>query len=219
VASGPLFVTAFTAIGSRRAGYDWRRHAVSSLGAGPGGWVQRANFVIVGSLYCLAALGMTVSPTPKRCRDRRAVAAIIGGAGLGLISSGWFVTDPVGGYLPAQLAGVPDNAPRSPTPTRDGMFHNLSAIPIFIGIPLATFVSAGSSTRRGDFAWAGYSAGSGVAMTAAFLLFGAAFGQGPRLDGWGGLFQRISIAAGFGWVSALSLRILGTRSRCWKAHP
>ncbi|MHB1835858.1 MAG: DUF998 domain-containing protein, partial [Solirubrobacteraceae bacterium] len=45
VVAGPLFVTAFTAIGARRAGYDWRRHAVSSLADGRGGRAQRANFM------------------------------------------------------------------------------------------------------------------------------------------------------------------------------
>ena len=32
VVAGPLFGGSFTVIGARRAGYDWRRHAVSSLG-------------------------------------------------------------------------------------------------------------------------------------------------------------------------------------------
>jgi hypothetical protein len=41
-------------------------------------------------------------------------------------------------------------------------------------------------------------------MTAAFALFGGA----PRLAGHGGVFQRISVATGFGWLSALSLRAL-----------
>jgi hypothetical protein len=45
-------------------------------------------------------------------------------------------------------------------------------------------------------------------MTSAFVLFGAAFGGAPRLAGLGGVMQRVSIAAGFGWLSALSLRVL-----------
>jgi hypothetical protein len=40
VVAGPLFVSSFTAIGARRAGYDWRRHAVSSLADGRAGWLQ-----------------------------------------------------------------------------------------------------------------------------------------------------------------------------------
>jgi hypothetical protein len=45
-------------------------------------------------------------------------------------------------------------------------------------------------------------------MTSAFGLFGAAFVGAPRLAGRGGVFQRISITAGFGWLSVLSLRTL-----------
>jgi hypothetical protein len=53
-----VFVGAFTAIGARRSGYDWRRHAVSSLADGREGWLQRANFMLVGGLYCVAARGL-----------------------------------------------------------------------------------------------------------------------------------------------------------------
>jgi hypothetical protein len=47
------FVSGFTAIGARRAGYDWRRHAVSSLAEGRGGWLQRADFALTWLLYCM----------------------------------------------------------------------------------------------------------------------------------------------------------------------
>jgi hypothetical protein len=50
-------------------------------------------------------------------------------------------------------------------------------------------------------------------MTRAFVLFGAAFGGTPRLAGRGGFWQRISIAIGFGWLSALSLRALASVNR------
>jgi len=43
-------------------------------------------------------------------------------------------------------------------------------------------------------------------MAGSCALFGAAFGGTPTLVRRGGLFQRVSIVAGFGWLSALSLR-------------
>jgi uncharacterized membrane protein YbjE (DUF340 family) len=51
-------------------------------------------------------------------------------------------------------------------------------------------------------------------MAGAFMLvLGAAVGRGvSRLAGRSGVVQRISIASGFGWLSALSLRAL-TSSR------
>ena len=85
-------MSAFTAIGARRAGYDWRRHAVSSLADGSEGWSQRANFVLVGGLYCLGAQGLAQSP--KRIVGPPVVPALICAAGAGLIGSGLFVTDP-----------------------------------------------------------------------------------------------------------------------------
>jgi Protein of unknown function (DUF998) len=206
VAAAPLFVGSFTAIGARRAGYDWRRHAVSSLAVGRDGWLQRANFIVTGSLFCIAADGLARSP--KQTRGPRVVPPLIFGVGGGLIGSGLFVTDPVAGFPPSSADH--DQADRAPSvvPTREGRLHNLCAIPIFDGIPTAALTWATFAVRRGQYRWAGYAVGSAIAMTSAFVLFGAAFGGAPRLAGLGGVMQRVSIATGFGWLSALSLRVL-----------
>jgi hypothetical protein len=208
VAAGPLFVSTFIAIGARRDGYDWRRHAVSSLAAGRRGWLQRANFIVTGSLVCIAAHGLARSS--KQTRGPGVVPTLIFGVGGGLIGSGLFVTDPVAGFPPSP--GGHDEAGRAPSvvPTRQGRLHNLCAIPIFAGIPIAALTCATFAGRRGEYRWASYSAGSASAMTSAFVLFGAAFGGVPRLAGRGGVMQRVSIATGFGWLSALSLRALAS---------
>ena len=80
--AGPLFVSAFTAIGARRAGYDWRRHAVSSLANGRLGWLQRANFIYTGASYVAAASGLAACQW--RVVGGRAVPVLVGAAGLGL---------------------------------------------------------------------------------------------------------------------------------------
>jgi hypothetical protein len=207
VIAGPLFVITFTAIGARREGYDWRRNAVSSLADGRGGWSQRANFMLAGGLYCLGAQGLAGSP--ERIVEPPVVPALIFGAGVGLIGSGLFVTDPVAGFPPrARDPDGLDGARPSVQLTRRGKLHNLCAIPIFGGIPVAAMTCAGSAARRGEYRWAACSAGSAIAMAGAFLLCGAAFGGARHLAGRGGVFQRISIATGFGWISALSLRAL-----------
>jgi hypothetical protein len=196
-------VSAFTAIGARRAGYDWRRYAVSSLADGPEGRTQRANFMIAGALYCVAARGLT--RCPQKIAGPSVVPTIILAAGVGLIGSGVFVTDPVAGFPPAEQA--PDGISAPGAPTRAGTLHNLCAIPIFAGIPLAALACAGSAAGRREYRWATYCAGSAIGTTGTFALFGVAFGGGaPRLAGRAGVFQRISIATGFGWLSALSLR-------------
>jgi hypothetical protein len=133
---------------------------------------------------------------------------LIFGVGAGLVGSGLFVTDPVGGFPPS--SGDQDGADHTLAiaPTRSGRLHNLCAVPIFAGIPAAALTCAVSGARRREYRWASYSAGSAIVMTGAFGLFGAAFGGAPRLAGRGGVFQRISIVTGFGWLSALSLRAL-----------
>ena len=202
--AGPLFAGACTAIGATRAGYDWRRLPVSSLTIGRSGWLQRVNFLVAGVLYSCAARGLRCSPS--RRVGPRAVAALVAGAGMGLIGSGMFVTDPVGGF-PGETST--DHAGRT-APTPAGQLHNLSAIPIFAGIPVAGMASAATALRHGDWRWASYSAASSLAMVGTFLLFASAFGTGSRVGRKGGLFQRLSIGAGFGWLTALSLRALSS---------
>jgi hypothetical protein len=133
---------------------------------------------------------------------------LVGAAGVGLFGSGVFETDPVGGF-PPQSTDVDSSdtiAPKRPTQTLPGTLHNLFAIPIFAGIPLAGVLSAVSFAKRREYRWASYSAGSSILMVASFLLFGAAFAEKPKLAGKGGVFQRLSIVTGFGWMSVLSLR-------------
>ncbi len=204
VVAGPLFVSSFVAIGARRTGYDWRRHPVSSLAAGRGGWSQRTNFAFTGALYCIAARGL--ARCSKRTAGPRAVPMLIFGVGSGLIGSGLFVTDPVAGFPPSAGDSADPDRPRPLVPTRTGTLHNLCAIPIFVGIPVAALVYATSAARKKEYRWASYSACSAVAMTGSFALFGAAFGGASRFAGRGGVYQRISISIGFGWLSALSVR-------------
>jgi Protein of unknown function (DUF998) len=204
--AGPLFVTAFTAIGAARRGYDWRRHPVSSLAIGRRGWHQRTNFILAGVLYSCAAAGLGRSD--RRRIGPRAVPALVAGAGIGLIGSGLFVTDYVGDLLSKgpeeNNRGLADAAPTRPT--RAGQMHNLCGIPVFAGIPIAGLASAATAVRSGDYRWACYSAGSSTVMAGSLLLFGAAIRGQSHLRGKSGVFQRISIVTGLGWLSSLSLR-------------
>ena len=72
--AGPLFASAFTAIGAARAGYDWERLPVSSLAIGRHGWLQRMNFVVAGVLYSCAGGGL------RRSANRRVGPRAVSGA-------------------------------------------------------------------------------------------------------------------------------------------
>jgi hypothetical protein len=73
---------------------------------------------------------------------------------------------------------------------------------------VAGLAAAVAGVRARDYRWACYSASSSLAMVGSFVVFGAAFGGKSNLARSGGILQRLSIAAGFGWVTALSCRTL-----------
>jgi hypothetical protein len=56
-------------------------------------------------------------------------------------------------------------------------------------------------------------------MLATTALFGAGFGQSPRLVQHAGWFQRASITAGFAWLSALSVSARSARLTGSTGHP
>ena len=105
-----------------------------------------------------------------------AAAALIGAAGAGLLASATFATDPVSGYPP----GTPDALTE---PTRRGTAHNLSAVPVFLGLPAAALTSAWRASRvshgarHADRAFAAYSAGTAPTMLATMVLASAGFGS------------------------------------------
>jgi Protein of unknown function (DUF998) len=203
--AGPVFTTTFLAEGAVREGYQPLRHPVSSLALGPRGWVQTANFAVMGGLCLAGAAGLRLAG--DRVAGSRAGPVLIAAAGAGLIGSAAFPTDPVGGYPP----GTPDVLTE---PSRTGIAHNLAAIPVFFGLPAAALSYGWASWRAGEPpGFAVYCAATAVTMPVTMALAGAAFSQSPRLAGYGGLFQRASIITGFAWLTAVSTRCVARRNR------
>ena len=92
------------------------------------------------------------------------------------------MTDPVAGFPPRQHApdgatGTTPEAGVSPTCARE--LHNPCAIPVFVGIPAAASLCAGSAARRYQYGWAAYGAGSTLGMAGTCVLFGVAFAGAP----------------------------------------
>jgi hypothetical protein len=198
--AAPLFVAVFVAEGATREGYDPRRHPVSSLALGPGGWMQAANFTVSGSLLLAGAAGLLRDDDPAV--GTRAGRALLALNGAGLVLAGAFTTDPVSGYPP----GTPDRLPGYSG--AEGALHDVVSVPTFLGLPLATLLFARSFARAGKRGWAAYSVGSGLAMLGCFGLASAGFAQQPALVAQGGRNQRAAVLAGLGWVTAVTLRQL-----------
>ena len=83
-----------------------------------------------------------------------------------------------------------------------GAAHDLFGVPVFLGIPAAAFVEAKSGRGR----WRLASAAAGTGMLAFFGIAGAGFVQRPSLTRFAGVYQRISLGIGLGWVTALMVR-------------
>jgi hypothetical protein len=63
---------------------------------------------------------------------------------------------------------------------------------------------------RGERGWAIYSAVSGVVFAVTFVLSSAGFGQAEGLVGLAGLFQRVAVTVGFGWLTLLGVHFLSS---------
>jgi hypothetical protein len=199
VAAGPVFVAVFLLEGAVRDGAG--RCATQSVLSRPGprGWIQAGNFAEAGTSFLAGAAGL--ARAGEAVASSRAVPALIGAAGAGLVGAAVFTTDPVSGYPP----GTPGALTQ---PSGTGTAHNLAAIPVFAGPPAAALACGWRSWRAGQQRFGPYSAGSAVTMLTTMAVAGAGFGQSPRLVNLGGLFQRASIITGFAWLTALSAQTL-----------
>ena len=182
-----LFVGTFLVLGVTRAGYDPSRHFVSQLSTGDGGWIQIANFIVSGALLALGAIGL------RRSGGDLVVPALIAAVGVGMILAGVFVADAGGGYPPGNFGPL--------EPTVHGRIHEVVSLVVFLALGAAACVTAWSS--RASPVWSAYSLVSGVTSVG---FFAATIVLSMRDDGSVGLLQRVSIIAGFAWLTTVFLR-------------
>jgi Protein of unknown function (DUF998) len=97
IAAGPLFLVVWAGQAFIRDGFEPSRHPISLLALGGAGWIQITNFVLTGTLYVAASVGL---------RDRGPwLPRFVGAFGIGLILAGVFVTDPGAGFPPGAPEG------------------------------------------------------------------------------------------------------------------
>jgi hypothetical protein len=198
---GPaVFVTVFLVEGATRPGYDPWSQPVSALALGSRGWRQRASFLVSGVAISGSAVGLRGSQPPSTSGPR-----LVAACGVGLIGAALATTDPVRGYDPDLRFGAV---------TTEGVLHQAAAVPVFIGLPAAALVYGRAFARSGDWR----SAAGSVAVGLGMPLGAAAFGQGfsaanasparTRSVRLAGLFQRLTIALGWSWIAAISVRAM-----------
>ena len=202
-AIGPLlFIVVFLIEGVTRADYNPLRYPVSSLSIGKLGWIQAANFLMVGLLLCAFAIGLR-----RVLRGSRGAVwgpLLIGLAGIGLFGAGIFTTDPIYGYPPSAPLVLAQYSVH-------GHFHDFFSILLFFGLPVACFVFCRRFATLGERGWAVYSILTGLGMLAAFVLAAIGFSQNPSLVDFAGVFQRLSIAIGLIWIALLAFRLMSKK--------
>lgn len=195
--AGPiLFVVVMLIEGATRPGYDAWMQAGSSLSLSEWGWMQIVNFIICGILIAGFAIGLhrvLASGGRGATWGPRLIAAI----GVALVVAGVFTTDPAQGYPPGTPPGP------SKVTTWHGAIHGFAGGLIFIVLlPAACYVMAAYLASMGrSRGWALYSIATGIVIWASFAAFIATgLGSGPA-----GLYERIAIVAGWGWLALLAV--------------
>jgi hypothetical membrane protein len=178
----PLFVVVFFVDGLIHPAYNPVTDFVSELSRGELGWLQITNFLIFAVAMLVFATGIRWGT--HRSAGSAAGAALFAIIAAGLIVSGLFVTD----------------AHTSTVETASGTIHNLAALPVFAGVTAACFVFA----RRFRGPLRVYSTASGILV---LVFFFATFLIGGPL-GIMGILQRVTIVAGWAWITVLAIALL-----------
>jgi hypothetical membrane protein len=203
---GPVvFTTVFLVLGAVRPGYEPLRHQVSYLSLGDGGWIQTASFLVTGVLVLAFAIGL-------RRRLTGGVGAIgipvaVGFAGAGLVFAGLFPTMPAFGYPPGTPNGFPTAIPLS------AYVHVAGAIAFFCGLIAAPLLMARRFRRTEEPGWAALSFAATIAILVFFTASSADPSGQPFVPALAGLFQRLAILAGLGWMAVVAGSFIAGRLR------
>lgn len=188
-----LFVAVFTVEGWLRPGYNFLSTYVSALSLGPRGWIQIANFLILGVLLLGFTLGIAAEfPGGRASKAGPILFAIMS---ILFFVSGPLVMDPMGTPL-NQI-------------TVHGTIHGLSGGIIFILMPVSCFVFLRRFRQDPDWRslqWPTLVLGIIVAAAVVLLTITS---KSPSVEAafkdWLGLIQRTIIVPFMLWVFLFAL--------------
>ena len=202
--AGPLFIFVVLVQDYTRPGFDPRLDLLSLLSLGDWGWVQMTNFILVGVLNLLYAVGLWRRLHPARGGTWGPI--LIAMYGLGLVVVGILRTDPANGFPP----GVP-----APThPTFHGAIHAVGALVVFLLLGAALLVFVRLFVARKERWWAVYCPASAVL----FLLI---FFTGFTNAAWMARLLRLAVLIGWMAASLVAIKLFyapDTRQQSGVAH-
>src|ERR1017187_9942167 len=194
-----LFIVLFLIQGQLRDAYSPLKFPISSLSIGHYGWIQRANFLISGSLIFLFAIGFRRA-TPI-LKSSLWTSRLIGAVGLGLFGAGLFSSDPVYGYPMSEHIRIAQF-------TITGHLHDFFSILVFVCLPICCFKMRNRFMEFNNKKWATYTLISVIGMLTCFIIAAVGFKQVSGLVEFAGVFQRLTIIFGFVWLTTLSRLVI-----------
>jgi len=188
-ATAVIFVVVVTVEGARRPGYNAAYHTGSELELGPGGWIQRANFVLLSAGFAAAAIGV------QRTLETTTGAALLGIAAVGLAMAAIFAPDPVRGFPPGASS-------RTSRPvTLHAKIHDVSGPPLVLALLGACVAFA----PRHAAPCAIYTLATAVVGLGSTVWLIAAYRRDAAHTG---IAQRALIATYLLWITVLSLHLV-----------
>ena len=192
VAAGPFYLVVALTLALLSEGFDFGRHPLSVLAAGPFGWIQTANFAITGLLVIAASIGIR----SVLGRTARSATWLLCGYGVAMIAAAVFTADPVDGYPP----GTPLGPPTSISVT--GLLHFMAGAFAFLCLTLSALGAAWALRRLHLPSLALLSLVSGLTVLIGF------FGGIVLPLGIYGIWT--AVVVGWIWLSVLSMRLAVT---------
>ena len=173
-----------------RDGYDIRRHSLSLLANGTGGWIHSTMMVVTGLLTVVGALALRRAGL----RSRWAWGGILA-YGAGVAAAGLMRADPADGFPIGTPPGLPE------TVSWHSFGHIIAGFIGFIGLIVACFVVARRFGRDNERGWSRFSLITGIVYILG--LVGLATGSGTAVVNLG---FTVAVILGWAWLTLLMVR-------------
>lgn len=189
--AGPLYVGIGTIEAIVRDGFDIRKHSLSLLANGTGGWIHSTMMVVTGLLTVVGVLALRRAGL----RSRWAIGGLVL-YGAGVAAAGLMRADPALGFPP----GTPDAMPE--TISWHGFGHVIAGMLGFIGLIVACFVLSRWFGRRGATGWSRFSLVTGIVYLLGLVGLGAGSGTAAVNLGF-----TVAVILGWTWITLLMLHV------------
>ena len=189
-----LFVVVFTVDGWLRPGYDSLGMYISELSLGAGGWIQRANFAVLGILFLLFARG--VAAEFREGTASKAGPVVLTIIGLSLFASGPLVTDPMANQT-----------------SWHGVLHGIFGALVFSLAPVSTIVCLRRFLE--DRRWRALQRWTLLASVLIVVSVAAmTLGQPASsiVHPWVGVAQRVALITYLAWIFTFARGLLNDRA-------